>query len=89
MRYRRACVQGGTYFFTVNLANRSQRLLTERADLLRDVTRIVQSNHPFEIVAVVVLPEHLHCMALARRRCRLPVALELDQRRILAWYGSE
>ena len=30
MRYRRADVAGGTYFFTVNLAERKRTLLVER-----------------------------------------------------------
>ncbi len=32
MRYRRALVEGGTYFFTANLAEHSSRLLLDRAD---------------------------------------------------------
>jgi putative transposase len=62
MRYRRAKVAGGTYFFTVNLADRSRQLLTERIDLLRGAVRQVKSRHPFEGVAWVVLPEHLHAI---------------------------
>jgi putative transposase len=34
-RYRRSLVSGGTYFFTVNLADRSSRLLVEHIDRLR------------------------------------------------------
>ena len=62
MDYRRALVPGGTYFFTVNLADRTSRLLVERADLLRDVVREVRRRHPFEIVAWVVLPDHIHAI---------------------------
>ena len=39
MNYRRASVLGGTYFFTVNLANRHSFLLVEQADLLRQVMK--------------------------------------------------
>ncbi|MGH8145976.1 MAG: REP-associated tyrosine transposase [Rhodanobacteraceae bacterium] len=60
MDYRRALIQGGIYFFTVNLANRSSSLLVERVDILRDVVRQVRQRHPFEIVAWVVLPDHIH-----------------------------
>lgn len=35
--YRRAWVQGGIDFFTVNLLERRRRLLVKRVDLLRDV----------------------------------------------------
>src|SRR5665213_2558571 len=62
MRYRRANAAGGTYFFTVNLADRSRRLLVERVDDLRVVVRMVRDRHPFEIVAWVVLPDHLHAV---------------------------
>ena len=60
MRYRRSVVSGATYFFTVNLAVRSQDTLIQHVDLLRDVFRSVRSRHPFDIIAMVVLPDHLH-----------------------------
>ena len=60
--YRRWWVPGGTYFFTVNLADRSQRLLVERFDALRDVACAVRHAHAFEIVAWVVMPNHLHAI---------------------------
>lgn len=59
--YRRALIPGGHYFFTVNLAERrGQDLLVREADRLREAVRTVQAQHPFEIVAAVVLPDHLH-----------------------------
>ena len=60
--YRRNFVPGGTFFFTVNLANRRSRLLTDRIDLLRAAFRHVRSHHPFIIDAIVVLPDHLHAL---------------------------
>ena len=62
MRYRRALIPGASYFFTVNLADRSARLLVERIADLREVVRDVRRAHPFEIVAWVVLPDHLHAV---------------------------
>ena len=62
MRYRRADVAGGTFFFTVNLADRSSRLLVDHIDDLRAAVRTVNKRHPFEIVAWVVLPEHMHAI---------------------------
>lgn len=62
MNYRRVRVLGGTYFFTVNLANRNSLLLVEQVDLLRQVIKNVKQKHPFEIDAMVVLPEHLHAI---------------------------
>jgi putative transposase len=62
MRYRRAVIPGASYFFTVNLADRSARLLVERIADLREVVRDVRRAHPFRIVAWVVLPDHLHAV---------------------------
>jgi putative transposase len=60
-RYIRARVPGGTYFFTVNLAERSgNSLLVDRIDALREAFRTARQNHPFRTEAMVVLPEHLH-----------------------------
>ncbi len=58
--YRRNFVPGGTYFFTVNLADRRVGLLTENIGLLRAAFRQVRERHPFAIDAIVVLPDHLH-----------------------------
>ena len=62
MQYRRSDVAGGTFFFTINLANRSSQLLTDRVDLLRHSIRKVRQAHPFDIVAMVILPDHLHAI---------------------------
>ncbi|GMQ87250.1 MAG: hypothetical protein BMS9Abin08_1343 [Gammaproteobacteria bacterium] len=67
MRYRRSDVAGGTFFFTVNLADRSARLLTDRIDLLRNSIGKVRQAHPFDIVAMVVLAS-ARCLENARRR---------------------
>jgi putative transposase len=61
-RYRRAWVPGATYFFTVNLRNRRNDLLTRHISLLRETVRITKARHPFHIDAWVVLPEHMHCL---------------------------
>ena len=60
--YRRCHIPGGTYFFTVNLANRRQSLLTDHIQRLRKAFRQVLTAHPFTIRAIVVLPEHIHCL---------------------------
>ena len=62
MRYRRAQAPGGTFFFTVALADRKSDLLVSHIDALRTATRNVRVRHPFEIVAMVVLPDHLHAV---------------------------
>jgi putative transposase len=60
--YRRRRVAGASYFFTVNLHDRRNALLVEHIDLLRSTFRAVRQSHPFVIDAIVVLPEHLHCI---------------------------
>ena len=60
MKYRRARMAGGTFFFTVNLANRNTDTLVRYSDEFRSVVHKVKQAHPFSIVAMVVLPEHLH-----------------------------
>jgi putative transposase len=62
MQYRRYRIAGGTYFFTVNLADRSSSLLVEHIDLLRYAVREVKSRHPFTIDAIVILPDHIHAI---------------------------
>jgi putative transposase len=63
MRYRRAQIPGGTYFFTV-VTFRRRKFLCEpdNVELLRTAFRTVKSAHPFTIDAFVLLPEHLHCL---------------------------
>jgi putative transposase len=58
--YRRNFVPGGSFFFTVNLADRRLRLLSEHIDGLRAAFREVRQRRPFTIDAMVVLPDHLH-----------------------------
>jgi len=60
--YRRNFVRGGSYFFTVNLADRSQTLLTDHIELVRSSVRDVRARHCFTIEAMVVLPDHLHAI---------------------------
>ncbi len=60
--YRRVWVPGGTYFFTVNLLRRDRRLLLEHVDVLRAAFRHTRAEYPFDVLAIVVLPEHLHCL---------------------------
>ena len=61
--YRRLYHLGGTYFFTVNLLQRSgNEVLTRHIEQLRDAVRVVRKAHPFQIDSWVVLPDHLHCV---------------------------
>ena len=60
--YVRRWVAGGTYCFTVNLADRRCSLLVDRIAVLRQAVREVRRARPFHIDAWVVLPEHMHCL---------------------------
>jgi putative transposase len=62
VRYRRNFVPGGTYFFTVTLADRTSSVLVERISALRLAFRVTRQQRPFTIDAIVILPEHLHAI---------------------------
>ncbi len=63
MRYRRAFIPGGSFFFTVVTERRRPLLASaEAVETLRMAFRAVRSRHPFDIDAMVVLPDHLHCI---------------------------
>ncbi len=51
-----------TYFSTVNLTDRKRHLLTEEIALFRNVMRKIRQSHPFDLIAMVVLPDHLHAI---------------------------
>ena len=60
--YRRMFVSGGSYFFTANLLDRNSRLLVEHIDGLRAAVRETRQRYPFEIDAMVILPDHIHAI---------------------------
>src|ERR1700722_19763918 len=60
VHYRRNRAAGGTFFFTVALANRRSATLVDNIDSLRQAFRVTRRERPFEIDAIVILPEHLH-----------------------------
>jgi len=61
-RYRRAKIDGGTFFFTVTLADRKSDLLVRQIDRLRYAYQVMQQRLPFETVAICILPDHLHAL---------------------------
>jgi len=61
-RYIRDDTSGATYFFTLALEDRSARWLVDHIVELRTCLSEVKRRHPFEIDAMVVLPEHLHAL---------------------------
>jgi putative transposase len=61
--YRRNFEPGGTYFFTVVTERRAPLFANERAQhLLGEVMRECQSAYPFTLIAIVLLPDHLHAL---------------------------
>lgn len=41
---------------------RGNHLLVDRIDLLREAFRYVKQRKPFRMEAVVIMPDHLHCI---------------------------
>jgi putative transposase len=60
--YRRSNIAGASYFFTVNLADRTSSLLIEHIAPLRSAFEYARTRHPFTMDAIVVLPDHLHAI---------------------------
>ena len=61
--YRRARVTGGCYFFTV-VTHERQCLFNDvrNVDLLRQAFAWTMARRPFHIHAIVILPDHMHCV---------------------------
>jgi REP element-mobilizing transposase RayT len=61
--YRRVYIPGGTYFFTLVTYDR-QPIFADgnRVQQLRQSFREVKAKRPFDLLAAVVLPDHLHCL---------------------------
>ena len=62
VRYRRNFIPGGTYFFTVTLADRRSTALVDYIDRLRAAFRATRRERSFAVDAIVVLPDHLHAI---------------------------
>ncbi len=61
--YRRLYIPGGTYFFTLVTYHRQIILADdEKVEELRQSFREVKAKRPFELLAAVILPNHLHCL---------------------------
>ena len=63
MNYRRSRICGGTFFFTV-VTHLRRKLFNDISNVavLREAFSSVKTRHPFDIDAVAVLPDHLHCI---------------------------
>lgn len=61
MKYRRYFSPGGTYFFTVVTYHRQPIFSDKKAvDLFRESISITMSQLPFDLVAICILPDHIH-----------------------------
>jgi putative transposase len=60
--YLRIKLDGGTFFFTVTLADRSSNLLVQEIRLFREAYRTVQRRLKFTTAAICILPDHLHAI---------------------------
>jgi putative transposase len=81
--YRRAFIAGASWFFTVNLLNRSQCLLVEHVGALREAVRETRRRFPFDIDAMVVLPDHIHAVwTLPEGDCDFPSRWRLIKTRL-------
>jgi putative transposase len=60
--YRRVFVDGGCWFFTVNLEDRRSGLLTKHIGALGEAVAKVRRRQLFDIDAWVVLPDHMHAI---------------------------
>jgi putative transposase len=60
--YRRNRLAGGTFFFTLTLADRRSTALVDRIAVLRAAFRVTRQERPFTIDAIVILPDHLHAI---------------------------
>jgi putative transposase len=61
-RYRRVKIEGGLFFFTLALADRSSGLLVRHIDRARRAYAFAHERHPFESVAICILLDHLHAL---------------------------
>ncbi len=61
-RYRRVKIEGGLFFFTLALADRSSDLLVRHIERAQCAYAVAQKRRPFETVAICILPDHLHAL---------------------------
>jgi putative transposase len=63
MRYRRAFIPGGSFFFTLVTEKRRAIFKHEpNVDTLRAAFASIKAQRPFDIDAIVIMPDHLHCI---------------------------
>lgn len=89
--YRRYCIEGGVFFFTV-VTYRRRPLFHQSAArrLLRKAMRSVQHEMPWQNEAMVLLPDHLHMLwRLPPDDAAFSLRITLIKRRFTQAYLSE
>ena len=84
--YRRLKVAAAYYFFTVVTHNRRAFLCDANArECLKTAWGVVRQGRPFDVVAVCLLPEHLHCVwKLPEGDDDFSLAVGVDQKEVHA-----
>lgn len=89
--WRRVFVPGGTYAFTLVTEARAPILASPMGwSILRQVLRDCRRTWPFEILALVLLPDHLHTLwRLPEGDCAYPVRIGWTKKEFTkAWRGA-
>ncbi len=61
--YRRTKISGASYFFTA-VTYKRRKFLTDdfTRPILKDAFRQIQSEMPFQTIALCLMPDHIHCI---------------------------
>jgi len=62
-QYKRTYIPGGSYFFTLVTHQRNLIINSEEnITILRNAFKKIKITRPFDLQAIVILPDHLHCI---------------------------
>jgi putative transposase len=88
--YRRVKIAGGQYFFTLVTYQRQDWLCEPVArEALRSAILHVRQKYPFTIDAIVLLPDHLHCIwTLPNGDGNYSMRWSLIKRYVTQYYGG-
>ncbi len=90
--YRRAWSPGGTYFFTV-VTNQRRPIFMEsnaRQILRQAFLHAKQKAEPFQVDALCLLPDHLHCIwSLPEDDCDYATRWKIIKARFSRWYRKQ
>jgi putative transposase len=89
--YRRLTVAGGNYFITQVTFQREGWLCGDMGRrALREAITKVRVNYPFDINALVLLPDHFHCLlTLPKNDQDFSVRLRLIKTYVSKYYGDQ